>query len=283
MIQAWINHPSFTRDQQLIVILYELGMATIEQLADITGYSSSQIRWSIQRIRQYEKDPYLKRPSKDAPMEEKVEYRRRQQELHEAREQWLRIIYPQRHGKRVYTLGKKGIRYAADMKQEEQPRKSEASTGQIDHYMGINNILARVTREKNNDTIIQWSNTIEALDNLERYLFMNNQREVDRKMLIKPDGQLAIDTCAFWVEYDNDTERPKPVERKMLAYQATLELLSDKHRFPVVWVSPHQKRTDQLQAIWKALQRQIKLNRTNKFIPEMHFFTAGEELKYLLG
>ena len=135
MIQAWINHPSFTRDQQLIVILYELGMATIEQLADITGFKKNQINWSIKRIRQYEKDRSLKRPDKNASPEEIANYRQRQAELSEARDQWIRCIRPHHNGVTVYALGKKGIRYAADMKQEEQPRrKSEASTGQLDHY-----------------------------------------------------------------------------------------------------------------------------------------------------
>lgn len=55
MLFNWIDHPSFRRDEQLMAILYELGIATKKQLSTITGWTENQIAYSIDRIRKWEK------------------------------------------------------------------------------------------------------------------------------------------------------------------------------------------------------------------------------------
>ncbi|HHY67964.1 MAG TPA: hypothetical protein GX517_12365, partial [Alicyclobacillus sp.] len=53
----WLNHPKLRGDEQLIAMLYDLGMATKEQLLVITGWSSRTLRWRLGQIRERSQTP----------------------------------------------------------------------------------------------------------------------------------------------------------------------------------------------------------------------------------
>jgi hypothetical protein len=50
----WIGHPSFGADEQLMAVLYDMGIATKRQLLTVTGWTDNQLKWYLQRIRKRE-------------------------------------------------------------------------------------------------------------------------------------------------------------------------------------------------------------------------------------
>jgi len=51
MIFRWLNHPSFHRDEQLLAILYDLGMASKRQLLAVTGWHPRTLKDRLKQIR----------------------------------------------------------------------------------------------------------------------------------------------------------------------------------------------------------------------------------------
>jgi len=63
---------------------------------------------------------------------------------------------------------------------------------------------------------------------------------------------LIFDEIARWIEYDNDTEAPRIIEKKLREYVKTLNRV-DNHD-PVIWVAPTEKRKNELKDIWEYIQ-----------------------------
>ena len=51
MVFRWLNHPTMRGDEQLMAMLYDLGMATKRQLLVITGWSNYTLDWRLKQIR----------------------------------------------------------------------------------------------------------------------------------------------------------------------------------------------------------------------------------------
>lgn len=246
MLFKWIDHPSFSRDEQTMAILYELGMASKQQLVAITGWTPLNIQWYFQKIR-----------SRGNTKEEKDE--------------WLRAYRIPNSREMVYALGKKGIRYVQDMMEERQHVR-EAPEAQIMHFLGLNDILIRVMEKVPREDLV-WLSSAEATDLLLR-IWEQRGEERDKRHLIRPDARLGIRDRRHWVEYDNDTEGARKLERKFHGYVH----LNDPT--PVVWVAPNEKRRDYLQTLWKNTVRTFYSD-SDQPVPEMHFFVAGEETSFL--
>lgn len=253
MIFNWINHPAFRRDEQLLAVLYELGMATRKQISVISGWTEEQIEWSIKRIRKWGKTK-------------------------EERDEWIKCHrLPLKYNRiGVFTLGRRGIQYVADM-MNQKPRRKEAAKGQIFHYLGLNNILCRLVEAGAERSEITWLSTLEALDFL-GFLYESKGIEFNPADSIRPDARLKIGGRYFWIEFDNDTEGPRQLEKKFHEYTTTL-VQSDQliDSAPIVWVTLSPARRDYLEKLWIATRR-----RFDRF-PEMKFFVQGDETDFLLS
>lgn len=247
----WIDHPSFRRDEQLLAVLYEMGMATRKQLAIISGWTEDQVEWSIKRIRKWGKTK-------------------------EDKDQWIRSYrLPLRQNRiAVYTLGKQGLQYVAAM-QEQKLRRREAPRGQIAHFLGVNDILCRLLEAGADRNEIRWLSTMKSIDFL-TMLYESQGLEYDGS--IRPDARLYIGNQAYWIEFDNATEGPRQLEKKLHQYVTTLYHPEKGclDRAPVIWITINQQRRDYLQKLWNATSRRFDE------VPEMKFFIQGDEVDFLL-
>lgn len=184
----------------------------------------------------------------------------------------------------------------------------ERSDAQWKHYLGLNDILVRLIQavkdpqEQEQDFMhtvlnrIKWHNTWAATDFLFRSMELMYQEKWkkdpkkardERKEIIHPDAYLIFDEIARWIEYDNDTEAPRIIEKKLREYVKTLNRV-DNHD-PVIWVAPTEKRKNELKDIWEYIQGTfdvvengtIEENQVS-FLPEMYFFQAGEEVEFIV-
>lgn len=259
MIFRWLDHPSFTRDEQLIAILYDLGMASKRQLLMITGWNPLVLRNRLRSIR------------------------KRGQTLEE-KDLWLKA-YPiagtsrnDKDSRVAYSLGRFGLEYAQEMALQLH-RVREAPQAQVAHYVGINDILVRVLEQGIARERIAWLSSTEATDVLLRRWERERKEKLDRRDLIRPDARLILDDKhRFWIEYDNNTENPRQLERKFHAYVKTLMPIGETS--PVVWVAIDKNRRDYLKANWKAF---VNIFYRNTQTPHMHFFTPGDDSQFFLS
>lgn len=247
MIFKWIDHPSYHKDEQMMAILYDSSMATKRHLMVLTGWPLLSIQSCFQKIR-----------ARGHTKEEKNE--------------WLRSYRIPNRREMAYALGKKGIRYVQDMMDERQHVR-EAPEAQITHFMGINDILIRIIESGVSKDDILWLSSAEATDLILRK-WERRGKEMDKRHLIRPDARLGIRDRRYWIEYDNDTEGARKLERKFHGYVQ----LSDPD--PVIWVAPNKKRRDYLQNLWRNTVRAFYSD-SDYPIPKMHFFVAGEETPFL--
>jgi len=251
MLFHWIGHPSFGADEQLMAVLYDMGIATKRQLLIVTGWTENQLKWYLQRIRKRETE-----------------------------EQKYLNSYPLRFkymgDTRGYSLNKAGIRYVREMMQSDNMYVKEAPVAQIRHYLGINEILIRLIEAGVQREDIVWLSTAEATDYLSRLLEAHGEK-IDRRRLIRPDARAVINKTAFWIEFDNSTERTRKLEGKFHEYVQALTLV--RNQDPVVWVAVNRNRKEYLANQWEAVKKVNYEGRVD--IPEMYFFVEGEELSFL--
>jgi hypothetical protein len=158
-------------------------------------------------------------------------------------------------------------------------RVREAPQAQVAHFLGINDILVRLLENGVDREQIAWLSSTEATDVLLRYWERETSKNLDRRNLIRPDARLILgDTRRFWIEYDNNTENPRQLERKFHRYVQTLMPIGESS--PVVWVAYDHKRKDYLQRNWEAF---VELFYKGHPIPEMYFFTPGEDTQFFLS
>lgn len=253
MLFNWIGHPSFRRDEQLLAVLYEMGIATRRQIAIVTGWTEREIDWSIKRIRKWGQN--------------KAE-----------RDEWIRCYRLPLDKNRIgaFTLGRQGIRYVTAMLNERKPRRRESPRAQIPHTLGINEILCRLLTNGAEKESLSWLSTLECVDFL-AHLYENRGLPFDLKTTIRPDARLITGNRAYWIEYDNRTEGPRKLETKFHQYVATLhhEKAGWMDRAPIVWVTIDEQRRAYLEKLWIATRE-----RFGEW-PEMHFFVEGKETDFL--
>lgn len=257
MIFNWINHPSFRRDEQLLAVLYELGIATRRQLAIVSGWSEQKIEWSFKRIRKWGRDK-------------------------EEKDEWLRCYRLSLAQNRIgaYTLGRRGLQYVANMMGDDKPRRRPLGKGQIAHSLGVNEILCRLLLAGVPRENISWLSTLESVDFL-AYVYEARGLPFDARASIRPDARLIIEGKPFWLEFDNSTEGPRKLERKFHEYIETLyhEKTGWLDSASVVWVTIDESRRTYLEKLWFATRIRFPENRW----PQMRFFTAGDEVDFLLS
>ena len=256
MLLKWVDHEDFHKYERLIAIIQECGMVSLRQLAIITGWSVYTVKNAIHHIRQYQSASSGTEPS-----------------------QWIQI-YRLRRGNQdgsAYRLGVKAVEAYFQMTGMDG-RAKEATQFQAMHYLGTNEILIRILETGIPKERITWHNTYEATEVLVRF-HEKLGIPMDRRDYIRPDAFLTIDGAGYWLEYDNDTEGTRKIERKLHSYVKTLIPKPEVEPYPVIWVAPSGRRRDYLQTIWEGMK---KMYYKDVPVPPMHFFVAGEETDPLL-
>lgn len=249
MLLNWVDNSSFKREEQFMHVLYDCGLATFDQLVVITGWTPRNLRLQISRL-----------------------YKRNRNEDGEI---WLVAHYTSRARKKspmVYGLGRAAMQYVHDMRHEDR-KVRDTPLGQARHFIGINDVLVRALQILDRGSIT-WLPSYEATDRL--ILNINNKKDetFNRRNMIRPDAKLTIKGAAYYIEFDNDTENPRQLEKKFHSYVQTLSAINDLVS-PILWITTNAKRKSYLQRNWEATKR---ISYPGQNLPKMYFFEEGEEL-----
>jgi len=256
MIFNWIENDSLRREEQLMNVLYDCGMATFEQLKIITGWKERNLREHISTLQ--------KRNKRDA--------------IDQDEQPWIQVHYAARllHGSKkaaIYTLGKSGMLHVHQIREDDRKIR-ETPLGQMVHFFKTNEILVRALKAFDRK-FIRWYSSYEATDLL---IIAWNQKakgqKLDRRNAIRPDGRLVIQDQSYYIEFDNGTEGPRQLERKFHGYVEMMEVIQDTT--PIIWVTNDSKRMNYLIRNWEALK---KISYADRSVPQMHFFVEGDETK----
>ena len=258
MLFRWIGHSEFRKHEQLIGVMYDAGISTLDQLSVLTGWTHGVVKNLIARIR------HMKAEGDD-------------------KDSWIKVMIIKQATtdksatKRAtaYTLGLRGMAYVHAMMRDDMKYR-ESPEGQAMHFIGTNEILVRLLKSGMDRQRLKWLTSTEATDVLVMY-FEEIKKELERRTFIRPDAYLSIGEKWFWIEYDNDTERTRKLERKFHNYVQTLIPVPNASPDPVVWVCPTTQRRDYLQDQWQMV---VELFYQSRKIPHMHFFTNGEDTDF---
>lgn len=307
MIFDWLNEkktPGLTREERFMGILFDLGMATNDQLHDITKWSKSRLsdaRKTIRRMgkskeskvenqlfKQIEKSILSMIQEKDPITENQLNWIRHSlraiAKTEEQKDEWLRIYGAKANA--AYTLGPQGVRYVADMMGRQSSYK-ELGAGQREHALGVTEILARLMRAGAKPE--QWLSSREASDRIARIQEdwkieqdANGKWEfgkVKRGKTIRPDGAVKINGRWFYIEYDRGTKHGEKIRDQINDY-IQLPGKIGQAIDPIIWVIGNQERTEKLRdRIYPEVMRKYPEDYP---APEMYFFTEGEETKFLM-
>ncbi|WP_301237757.1 replication-relaxation family protein [Polycladomyces subterraneus] len=128
--------------------------------------------------------------------------------------------------RRAYSLNKAGIRYVKEMMQSDNLYVKEAPEAHIRHYLGINEILVRLIENGVEREGLIWLFTAEATAYLSRLLEALGEK-FDRRNRIRPDAWVVLNHVSFWLEFNNDTEPTRVLERKFRQYVYSLTLTNN--------------------------------------------------------
>lgn len=254
MILDWIENETLRKEEQLMNVLYDCGMATFDQLRVITGWSESSLRYHISAL--------YKRNKRDTDPDSQEK-------------KWIQSHYASRQFREaVYTLGPSAMKYVHEIREDDRKTRN-TPLGQIIHFVKTNEILVR-TLNKFERSHIRWFASYEATDSLiVRWNQRKNAKKLDRRTSIRPDAKMYIQNEPYYIEFDNGTEGPRQIERKFHAYASILPEIKD--RAPIIWVTSNAKRKEYLFKNWAAL-RQISY--AEQPVPEMYFFLEGEDTQF---
>ncbi|MDQ6422635.1 replication-relaxation family protein [Paenibacillus sp. LHD-117] len=258
MIFQWVDHPNLRREDQLLCLLFDLGMATKEQLLTITKWGFRSLDYAFVMARKMERElgeeTFLVR----------TKYLPRQ---------------PNKIKTAIYSLTSEGIRYVQAIMELQGDKVKEAPAGQLVHYSGINNILCRSIE---NFGVMSWQSSYEIADlMIMRWNEKIGGEGLNRRNIIRPDGGMRVGTESsnidLYVEFDNDTEGPRQIETKFKRY-VDLYMSLELNR-PIVWVTISEKRKQYLERNWNALKTISYANQDK--LPEMVFFVEGDEIPWI--
>jgi hypothetical protein len=298
MIFKWVYHTDLNARERLMMVMFEMGMATLKDLSIVMGYSEDYIFHLYKQIRY--------RPTKEAveqlnyelreikastsftDIQKKEKAKEIKQTIKNLRDEWAvsyrQAVESRGSNNRLYTLGPKGIEYCMTFMHERGSWKIKES--QKNHYDGVNKILTRLIQSFGRNRL-KWYYSSEATDVLLRIWEMIKQDEWERnpklarkekREMIRPDGLCLIDNTPYWIEFDNDTEKSKQLVEKMRSYRNAIAVEeAESINYPVIWVTTNPHRRDELNNIWEIVKEEYY---SGERVPEMYFFVKEEETEW---
>lgn len=263
MIDHWkdSNEPN---PYKLIGALYELGIATREQLAIVLEWKQEKVRWTIDDMRRK-----AKREKKNP-------------------DDYIRF-WPYKGKKNVYTLGDFGIRIACDLLQIEMTKwKRKPRKGNEVHTIATNQILIRMIKQDcwpdwyDSKGVYQWLGW--ELSDREFVYDASKLKDIRYKknqLPIAPDAMILLpDGLVTFIEYDTGSQKLSVIKSKFDRYFQLQSKLRDE--FKVIFVTA--KNVQRVEHI-KEQYLDIYVDRyENKVKPFKAFvFREGGETSFLCG
>jgi hypothetical protein len=304
-IDKWVSMEDLTNWEKLISLLYDLGIATIEQIEVLTGWDRFRINAAIKDIRnrvpipaRLQHDRKILRQAKRGQIQMTAEDRSkleavikdRQDKIEREREKWIIAYLSGKNGIKYYTLGSEGIKYACSMRQEPFQKWKITPRTQANHFSGINDILVRIRKAGIKEQ--EWLCGRETEQEL--YYYFNRYKKKSKlpaktRLYCRPDAYLKLEEgFHFFVEYDAGTESvaklKKRFENYLKLYQALAEV--DASMMPaVIWVTVSESRKKRIEEIAKEVQRDFLSDHAGEkvIVPVSVCFVAGNETKFFAG
>ena len=279
LVLDWLrNDLELKNDERVMGLLYHLGIADMDDLERITGWTRFSIQEAIKQARK-RANRYVGQGT--APKD--VQEQRRKE-----RDQWVRIQKTKKGGPNVYSLGRKGFQYILEYLGEPVGNRRPPTT-QVRHFKGINQILIRLLERGERPV---WYSTREAtswmINSLKRrdvvYDAANDRYIIQSKRspwTINPDALVQFeDGRTFVIEYETGTTRGPKQEQKFMGY-LDLVLEENVQIPPVVFVTPKAN----VEKLERAMERALSREEYREMSGEVEFFIfeEGEETEFLLS
>lgn len=273
LVLDWLRDDmELKNDERVMGLLYHLGIADMDDLERITGWTRFSIQEAIKQARK-RANRYVGQGT--APKD--VQEQRRKE-----RDQWIRIQKTRKGGPNVYSLGRKGFQYICEFLGEPVGKRRPPTT-QVRHFKGINQILIRLL-EKGQRPV--WYSTREAtswmINSLKRRDVVYDGYIIQSKRspwTINPDALVQFeDGRTFVIEYETGTTRGIKQEQKFMGY-LDLALEENVQIPPVVFVTPKANVEKLERAMERALSREEYQEMGGN---EFFIFEEGHETEFLL-
>jgi len=209
--------PHLALSDRLILVLFDLGIATQEQIQEVSGWTRNQVKGAIQRVRKWEGEP----------------------------DEWIRSWKPHGDRPKVYSLGERGVEYARALRGEFAEARKRPLQGHVYHFVGLNGILVRLVKAFGRDKV-QWLSGKEAASLL--YHRLDGQQ-----LPLRPDAMLGIDGEWWLVEYDCGTETSIRLEEKFRRYLRLAEMAE----IQMLFVTVSERRRALAERVFETLSSQI--------------------------
>jgi len=255
--------PCLSMTDRMVLVLFDLGICTREQIQAITGWSKDRIMGAIQRIRDNAKE------TGDDP------------------DQWVRSWRPIQNKPSVYALGDLGIAHARALRGETTNGNGRPLTGHVYHFLGLNQVLVRLIQS--GLEVEEWLSGKESASWVYHSLLERTEpgeQPTAQKTPLRPDAMVTVirkkQPETYMIEYDVGTEPTPRLEEKFHRYLALASMLEDE-MYPILFVTVSEKR--RLAAI-RAFQRATgkyqspSLTRVDLRIT---FLLEGEEPDFFAG
>lgn len=291
--------------ERLIVLLYDLNIATKEQIAVITGWDQFRINAAIKEIRnrveesaRLKHDRQMLRKAKKGRISlssediEKLEasIKDRRSKIEKEREKWLVSYQSSRNAIKYYSLGEKGIQYACSLLQEQYQRWKITPKSQFIHYSGINDILVRLRLAGIKEE--EWLNSRGTEQELYYYFdrFKRSKKLPPKtRLYCRPDAYLKLEeNFHFFIEYDAGTESTARLKKRFTNYLKLYQALAEVEGSlmpAVIWVTVSKPRKKRIEEIAKEVKRDFISDHAgeNVIVPASVCFVAGDETKFFTG
>lgn len=243
--------PHLSMKDRVILVLYDLGICTKEQIKTISGWSENQIAGAIQRIRNAA-------GKKEA-------------------EKWIRSWQPRRGKPFVFALGPAGHAYARELRGEYNGKNDTPPSGQVWHFVGLNQILCRCI--KAGLEVKSWLSGRESASWLYHQLLIRDEdgKVSAPKIPLRPDAMMMVGEQWWMIEYDTGTETPMRLTEKFRRYLDLSQML-DLSEIPLLFVTVSDQRVNT--AEW-AFRRAIEAHQATW--DRVFFMKEGQEVEFLRG
>ncbi|SDY87271.1 replication-relaxation family protein [Thermoactinomyces sp. DSM 45892] len=300
MLFRWIGHAFLRPHERLMLVLFEMKVSSLEDLATVSGYTTNRILHLYKQIRNIPTKARVDELKKEFNVIAKSDLPDKQKkkkmteikvQIRELRNQWAKphrqIYEKQGSNKRLYSLGPKGIEYCLHIMQVNKGTW-DITGEQNAHHNGVNGILTRLIHLLGHREF-KWFYSSESSDLIVRTWEMIKKDEwssdpklarKEKKEMIRPDALLVMpNNFRLWFEFDNNTEWTKQITEKFRAYRNTISPNSaESINYPVIWITPTEYRAEELRNIWESVKDEFY---SNQKVPDMHFFVEGEEVEWI--
>ncbi len=261
---------------KILQVLYDVGYATKQQLADILNWDVYKVQNQLYYVRKH--------------------YETKGQQWIDYENLGSNMGRPQK----AYCLTKYAINQLKEIRGIDTKVKPPKPI-QLYHYLGITEILARLLKAlgvQNYNRLEWWSEQDSRNFVLSNYVqkikstLPNTQ--ISQSVLMKcvaPDAYLRVLRQSFWIEFDNNTENGKKLQDRYMRYVNTMFPRKNGHNmilkqidFPVIWITKSETRRRFMEMKWDEVRTKsmndIKNPRTN--FPKMYFLVEGNETQFLI-